>query len=77
VRKLGARKAVEVQREAIGFQNKLRSAERPAEILPALLGWDAGLKAEGINPGTSADLTVATLFAYRIRTDLKPGLNSG
>jgi triphosphoribosyl-dephospho-CoA synthase len=27
-----------------------------------LLAWDAGLKARGINPGTSADLTVATLF---------------
>ncbi|WP_434664769.1 triphosphoribosyl-dephospho-CoA synthase [Paraburkholderia sp. A3BS-1L] len=25
--------------------------------------WDAALKAGGINPGTSADLTVATLFA--------------
>ncbi|WP_084688795.1 triphosphoribosyl-dephospho-CoA synthase [Paraburkholderia oxyphila] len=29
----------------------------------ALDGWDAELKASGINPGTSADLTVATLFA--------------
>ena len=29
----------------------------------ALDGWDAALKAGGINPGTSADLTVATLFA--------------
>lgn len=28
----------------------------------ALDGWDAALKAGGINPGTSADLTVATLF---------------
>ncbi|WP_413185214.1 triphosphoribosyl-dephospho-CoA synthase [Paraburkholderia sacchari] len=29
----------------------------------ALDDWDAALKAGGINPGTSADLTVATLFA--------------
>ncbi|WP_245004938.1 triphosphoribosyl-dephospho-CoA synthase [Paraburkholderia sacchari] len=29
----------------------------------ALDNWDAALKAGGINPGTSADLTVATLFA--------------
>ncbi|MGX7703332.1 triphosphoribosyl-dephospho-CoA synthase [Methylobacterium sp. Gmos1] len=28
----------------------------------ALLAHDAGLKAAGLNPGTSADLTVATLF---------------
>jgi triphosphoribosyl-dephospho-CoA synthase len=30
---------------------------------PALDAWDVELKAEGVNPGTSADLTVATLFA--------------
>jgi triphosphoribosyl-dephospho-CoA synthase len=30
--------------------------------LAALLDWDAALKARGLNPGTSADLTVATLF---------------
>ncbi|WP_421375468.1 triphosphoribosyl-dephospho-CoA synthase [Paraburkholderia sp. DD10] len=29
---------------------------------PSLDTWDAELKARGINPGTSADLTVATLF---------------
>ncbi len=77
VRKLGAKKAAEVQREATKFQSRLRSAERPAEILPTLLAWDAALKAEGINPGTSADLTVATLFADRLRTVLPPLLNSG
>lgn len=76
-RKLGAEKAAEVQREATKFQTRLRAAERPAEILPTLLAWDAALKADGINPGTSADLTVATLFAYRLRTVLPPLLNSG
>ena len=30
---------------------------------PALAAWDADLKARAINPGTSADLTVATLLA--------------
>jgi triphosphoribosyl-dephospho-CoA synthase len=76
-RKLGAEKAAEVQREAAKFQTTLRTAEQPAEILPTLLAWDAALKAERINPGTSADLTVATLFAYRLRTVLPPLLNSG
>ena len=36
-----------------------RCAERPA-------AWDAALKARGLNPGTSADLTVATLFAANL-----------
>jgi triphosphoribosyl-dephospho-CoA synthetase len=34
------------------------------------------LKAEGLNPGTSADLTVATLFAHRLRTILPSMRNS-
>lgn len=77
VRKLGAAKAAQVQREAGKFQSRLRAAENPAEILPALLAWDTTLKADGVNPGTSADLTVATLFAHRLRTVLPPVLNSG
>jgi triphosphoribosyl-dephospho-CoA synthase len=76
-RKLGAGRAAEVQRDAIKFQTGLRTAEQRADVLPALLAWDAALKAAGINPGTSADLTVATLFAYRLRTVLPPLPNSG
>ena len=30
--------------------------------VPAFAAWDESLKAQGINPGTSADLTVATLL---------------
>jgi triphosphoribosyl-dephospho-CoA synthase len=29
---------------------------------PAFAAWDEALKRQGINPGTSADLTVATLM---------------
>ncbi|SIT38485.1 Triphosphoribosyl-dephospho-CoA protein [Paraburkholderia ribeironis] len=35
---------------------------RRALATPRLDAWDAELKARGINPGTSADLAVATLF---------------
>ena len=35
-----------------------------------LLKFDAELKAAGINPGTSADLTVATLFAAALQHGL-------
>ena len=41
-----------------------------------LLAWDAGLKARAVNPGTSADLTVATLFAHRLGSILPPARNS-
>jgi triphosphoribosyl-dephospho-CoA synthase len=42
-----------------------RALDLPA-MLPRLLAWDAELKGQGINPGTSADLTVATAFAWRL-----------
>jgi triphosphoribosyl-dephospho-CoA synthase len=76
-RKLGAEKAAQVQREAAKLQTRLSAEAQPAAILPALLAWDAALKAAAINPGTSADLTVASLFAYRLRTVLPPLPNSG
>ncbi|RFU49346.1 triphosphoribosyl-dephospho-CoA synthase [Paraburkholderia sp. DHOC27] len=38
-------------------------AQNPLDAaVQRLNAWDAELKAQGINPGTSADLTVATLF---------------
>jgi triphosphoribosyl-dephospho-CoA synthase len=46
--------------------------QRPDELLADLLVWDAELKRAGINPGTSADLTVATLFVNRLRSILPP-----
>jgi triphosphoribosyl-dephospho-CoA synthase len=76
-RKLGAETAHAVQSEAAEFRRMLEAAERPDSLLPALLAWDSALKARGINPGTSADLTVATLFAYRLQTILPSARNSG
>ena len=75
-RKLGAETANCVQRTALNFAAMLQAAERPNQVLPALLTWDAALKAKAINPGTSADLTVATLFAHRLQTIL-PSVRNG
>jgi triphosphoribosyl-dephospho-CoA synthase len=69
-RKPGAETANCVQRAALNFAAMLQAAEQPNQVLPALLTWDAALKAKAINPGTTADLTVATLFAHRLRTIL-------
>jgi triphosphoribosyl-dephospho-CoA synthase len=52
-----------VRREAAGWREAFAAARDPEEIADRLLDWDAALKSRGINPGTSADLTVATLFA--------------
>ena len=55
----------------------LQASGDPAHLVDDLLAWDAALKARNINPGTSADLTVATLFAHRLATILPSARNSG
>jgi triphosphoribosyl-dephospho-CoA synthase len=75
-RKHGAETADCVQRAALNFATMLQAAEQPDQVLPSVLRWDAALKAKAINPGTSADLTVATLFAHRLRTILPSVRNS-
>ena len=57
VRKHGAAVAHSVMTAAQGFE----LLDDPGAD-PRWAVWDASLKAAGINPGTSADLTVATLF---------------
>ncbi len=75
-RKLGAETARCVQGAALNFAKMLQAAEPPDQVVPALLAWDAALKAKAINPGTTADLTVATLFAYRLQTILSSARNN-
>jgi triphosphoribosyl-dephospho-CoA synthase len=75
-RKHGAAVAEDTTRAARDFRRRLRDATPPDDLLADLLAWDAALKAHAINPGTSADLTVATLFAHRLRTILPPQSNS-
>ncbi|SDM49640.1 triphosphoribosyl-dephospho-CoA synthase [Methylobacterium phyllostachyos] len=58
-RKMGADIAEDLRREVAAALQDLDLADRPVERLLAL---DASLKARGLNPGTSADFTVATLF---------------
>jgi triphosphoribosyl-dephospho-CoA synthase len=75
-RKFGAKTARCVQGTALNFARMLQAAEQADQILPALLTWDSALKAKAVNPGTSADLTVATLFAHRLRTILPSARNN-
>ena len=76
VRKYGADTADDVCRAARPLHARVQLGEAPSALLPDLLKWDAWLKQRGINPGTSADLTVATLFAHRLRTILPSARNS-
>jgi triphosphoribosyl-dephospho-CoA synthase len=60
-RKFGSGTAETVRREAAELRRRLPADREKA--FAALLEFDRALKARGLNPGTSADLTVASLLA--------------
>lgn len=62
MRKYGAPFAEALMQEAAVFEQMHSAAENPKLVQQKLLDWDRELKQRGINPGTSADLTVATLL---------------
>lgn len=65
-RKHGEAAAVDLQHQAKAHEMAFLAQDNPKRHLGELLHFDAGLKREGLNPGTSADLTVATLLACRL-----------
>lgn len=65
-RKFGPEAAEAVRAEAEMHERLFMAMENPKHYQRSLLDYDAALKARGINPGTSADLTVATLLAARL-----------
>lgn len=67
VRKFGRDMAIKVQRQASAQLQNMLAADNPKLCLRDLLKFDAELKAEGLNPGTSADLTVATMLAVALQ----------
>ncbi len=68
VRKAGQDRATLVLLEAKSIFKQAEGLEAHARR-ERLLAWDSKLKAEGLNPGTTADLTVATLFLRNILGD--------
>jgi triphosphoribosyl-dephospho-CoA synthase len=58
------------------FERRLQ-CEDPDSLVADLLDWDGSLKQRSLNPGTSADLTVATLFARGLTSILPSAPNSG
>ncbi|MGA2551189.1 MAG: triphosphoribosyl-dephospho-CoA synthase [Burkholderiaceae bacterium] len=74
-RKFGRQIAARVTREAVEVDRAFQSASRPEQCLAELQAFDQRLKRSGINPGTSADFSVASFLATRIEdqfTALRP-----
>ncbi|MEN3792141.1 triphosphoribosyl-dephospho-CoA synthase [Fulvimarina sp. MAC3] len=62
-RKFGPERAESVRLRFARLAAAITPTADPDEVAANALRLDAELKSEGLNPGTSADLTVATLFA--------------
>lgn len=62
-RKHGRAAAEAVRADAALFETHLNNAEGREPAFELALSFDRALKRRGLNPGTSADLTVAVLFA--------------
>lgn len=65
-RKHGTATAENVRLEAISITEKTRAISDETERLELLVDFDRRLKTASINPGTSADLTVATVFTEKL-----------
>ena len=65
-RKYGSATAQAVSAQAREFHSQLSSYSELDDIRARLLSWDEQLRGSGLNPGTSADLTVATVFAAKL-----------
>jgi triphosphoribosyl-dephospho-CoA synthase len=77
LRKYSPGTADEARQAARKFDALLWETADPGGLLAELLAWDADLKARGLNPGTTADLTVATLFGIRLQSVLPSARISG
>ena len=67
VRKHGMDIAQAICLEAQAIEADYLKTDNPKLMQTPLLRWDAALKRRDINPGTSADLTVASLLAYQLQ----------
>ncbi len=70
-RKFGERIAARVREEARPIESGLIQSTAPEAMTAPLMAFDGALKERGLNPGTSADLTVATLFAAALEDNKK------
>jgi triphosphoribosyl-dephospho-CoA synthase len=70
-RKYGHEVAEQIKINASPIATAFRDKDSPEEATEMLMKFDRTLKQKGVNPGTSADLTAASLLVYYLgKTDL-------
>ncbi len=69
-RKFGSRYSARVATVMQELSDKLQNINDPEQVKPLLYQIDAELKSHGLNPGTSADLTVTTVLTVFLECSL-------
>ena len=69
VKKNSEQIAKDTMNEAKKHLNQFKNMKNPKLYLSKLLAWDTELKAKGINPGTTADMTVASILLINFKLD--------
>jgi triphosphoribosyl-dephospho-CoA synthase len=70
VRKHGSAVAKAVRQRAREVEKAFKACENPRRLRPVLKAFDKELKTRGVNPGTSADLTVASVSVLLLQERL-------
>lgn len=74
-RKFGRVVAERVRKQAVALDVQFQAASSPDALRQQLQSFDQELKHGGINPGTSADLTVASLMAMHLQEHYRQQVN--
>ncbi len=69
IRKKGLLKAREISDMIAPLAGSVLASEDPTDYVSELLSLDNDLKRAGINPGTTADITVVTLFVAMLESE--------
>jgi triphosphoribosyl-dephospho-CoA synthase len=65
-RKYGQKVAEQIKTNAAPIATAFRDKDSPEEATEMLMKFDKALKQKDVNPGTSADLTAASLLVYHL-----------
>ena len=66
-RKFGPELAEQIKINAALIAKAFQDKDGPEEAAQMLMKFDEELKEKGVNPGTSADLTAASLLVYHLK----------
>lgn len=69
-RKFGSRYSARVKQMMLQLRDRLNITDDPEQVKPLLYQMDTELKSHGLNPGTSADLTVTTVLTVFLECSL-------